>query len=71
MMCMMSAVTFAQYYVFVAGDDVCLRLGPNESTKLTSNTYPRLCTGETYPYYGTDGNYYRIGVIQHTKKMVG
>ena len=57
------AYTSANYEsVVIAGDDVCLRLRPDEDTKLTSYTYPRLYTGETYPYYGTEGNYYRIGV---------
>ena len=51
------------YYCF---DDVYLRLRPDEDTKLTSYTYPRLYTGETYPYYGTEGNYYRIGVNGRT-----
>jgi uncharacterized protein YgiM (DUF1202 family) len=48
--------------VVVAGDDVCLRSAPNENSKITSRNYPRLFTGELYPYYGTVGNYYKIKV---------
>ena len=52
--------------VVIAGDDVCLRAQPDESTKMTSYGSPRLYTGEVYPYYGTVGNYYRIGVNGRT-----
>ena len=48
--------------VVIAGDDVCVRTAPTESAKQTSRSYPRLFTGEYYPYYGSEGNYYRIGV---------
>lgn len=52
--------------VVIAGDDVCLRAQPDEDAKLTSYRYPRLYTGEVYPYYGTEGNYYMIGVNGRT-----
>ena len=57
------APTYSKTYqtVMIAGDDVCLREAPDESTKLTSHRFPRLYTGEKYPYYGTVGNYYMIG----------
>ena len=48
--------------VVIAGDDVCVRTSPDESFKQTSSRYPRLFTGEVYPYFGSDGDYYRIGV---------
>lgn len=48
--------------VVIAGDDVCLRAAPDEGTKLTSREFPRLYTGQKFPYYGTVGNYYKIEV---------
>ena len=61
-------------YVVIAGDDVCLRSAPDESTKLTSRGYPRLYTGDQYPYYGLMGDYYMIGVggrIYYIPKQYG
>ena len=60
MMCMMSAVAFAQSYIVVAGDDVCLRYAPSESTKMNGRSAPRFYTGDTLPYYGQEGNYYMV-----------
>lgn len=59
-MCMISAVAFAQSYVVVAGDDVCLRYGPSEDTKMTGQYAPHFYTGDKLPYYGQTGNYYKV-----------
>jgi len=50
----------AQSKVIIAGDNVCLRSQPNESSKMTGSNAPHLFTGETYDCLGTVGNYYKI-----------
>lgn len=57
---MISSVAFAQSYIVVAGDNVCLRYGPSESTKMTGQYAPHFDTGQTLPYYGKEGNYYKV-----------
>ena len=60
--------------VIIAGDNVCLRSLPNENTKMTGPHNPHLNTGETYPYHGAEGNYYKIeyeGCIYYLPKKYG
>ena len=46
--------------VVVAGDNVCLRVQPNESTKLEGSAYPHLNTGDEVDCVGATANYYKI-----------
>ena len=46
--------------VVVAGDNVCLRTQPNESTKLEGSAYPHLNTGDEVDCVGATANYYKI-----------
>lgn len=54
------SMMFAQSAVIIAGDNVCLRSQPNESSKMTGPNSPHLFTGEVYECLGTTGNYYKI-----------
>lgn len=60
-LCMIAGFTFAQSYVSVAGDNVCLRSRPSESAKMTGSSAPHFYTGNKLVYYGQSGNYYRVG----------
>jgi uncharacterized protein YgiM (DUF1202 family) len=61
MFCMIAGFAFAQSYVVVAGDNVCLRYKPSESTKMMGEYAPHFNTGDTFSYYGNVGKYYKVG----------
>lgn len=60
-LCMVAGFAFAQSYVTVAGDNVCLRTCASESCKWTGRNAPHFDTGDKLTYYGQSGNYYRVG----------
>jgi uncharacterized protein YgiM (DUF1202 family) len=56
----------AQSQVIVAGDNVCFRLSPDESTKLTGSQYPHVSTGQMLTCLGQVGNYYKVRYGENT-----
>ena len=62
------ATTFAsaQSEVIVAGDNVCFRLKPNESTKMVGSQYPHVSTGERLKCLGQVGDYYKVRYGENT-----
>ncbi|MBR4926390.1 MAG: hypothetical protein IKZ61_11685 [Prevotella sp.] len=50
----------AQSQIIFAGDNVCLRLRPNESSKWTGSSAPHFFTGQKLSCAGVVGNYYKV-----------
>lgn len=61
-----STFVSAQSEVIVAGDNVCLRLRPDEGSKLTGSQFPHFYTGNTLPCTGQVNGYYRVVYDGHT-----
>lgn len=47
-------------YIIIAGDDVCFRTQPNESSKVMGRQYKHLYTGDVLRCVGETGNYYKV-----------
>lgn len=50
----------AQNEVICAADNVCLRTCPSESCKWGGHGAPHFDVGDTLPWVGTSGNYYKV-----------
>ncbi len=61
-----STFVSAQSEVIVAGDNVCLRLRPDEGSKLTGSQFPHFYTGNILSCTGQVNGYYRVVYDGHT-----
>ena len=55
-----SSVSVNYDHIVIAGDHVCLRSQPNESSKMMGSWNKRFNTGNILPYVDEVGNYYKV-----------